>query len=132
MARSMVVAAAPRRRRRNPVVTQVVRRGTTAAARAAADNKHLMYASLGAFAMGYAKRQGIKLPQLGSLTTEQSVALLAFAGAAFTKNKTMRHLATGAVAVAAYQFGSEGGLPTVRATVEGEDYDQSDVLGIDL
>ena len=126
----VVVAAAPRRRRRTQAVQQVVRRGTTAAAKAAADNKHLMYAGLGAFALGYAKRQGIKLPQLGSLTTEQSVALLAFGAAAFTRNKTLRHVATGAVAVAAYQFGAEGSSPlTVR--VQGED-DQSDILGIDL
>ena len=130
MASKAIVAAPARRRRRAGQAVQVVRRGTSAAARMAADQRHLLLASAGAFALGYAKRNGIKLPKLGSLTTEQSAALLALGVAAFTKNKTARHIATGAVAVAAYQFGAEGTNPlTVR--VEGEDSDD-DILGIDL
>jgi hypothetical protein len=115
-------------RTRTRVVRVAARRGTSAAARAARDRKHTITAIVASAALGYARKTGVKLPTIGGLSPEVTVGLGAAALAMATKNKTIDHVATGLLAVAAYEM-AKGGLPTVK--VGGED-DEDGILGVDI
>lgn len=112
-------------------VRHFARRAGSAVAAAARDEKHTLVAVGAAAALGYATRKGAdgkslsqKLPRIDALGVAGTYGILAWAGAKYTKNRTMRHVATGLLAVAAYKFGQGDG-----ATVEGDDDGDDDVSG---
>jgi hypothetical protein len=86
-----------------------VRRGATAAARFAADEKHTLAAALAAGALGWAEKSKTELPRIKALGTAATYGLAAWALGKFTKSRVARHVATGLLSVAAYQFAKGGG-----------------------
>lgn len=94
----------------------MVRRGATAVAKAAADEKHTLTALLSAGALGLAKRQGIALPKIDAIGTAGTYGLAAWIGARMMKSRTLSHVATGLLSVAAFALAAGDSL-----TGEGDD-----------
>jgi hypothetical protein len=95
----------------------LARRGFSAAARAAVTEKHTLAAVGAAGALGFAKRMGVSLPKIDALGTAGTYGVVAWAGARFMKSRTLSHVATGLLCVAAYQHAAGGG------SVSGDDLD---------
>lgn len=108
------VPTAPTRRSR---AMATVRRGASAAAKAAADEKHTLTALLSAGALGLAKRQGIALPKIDAIGTAGTYGLVAWIAARMTKSRTMSHVATGLLSVAAFALAAGD-------TLTGDDDDE--------
>jgi hypothetical protein len=94
----------------------LVRRGASAAARAAASERHTAAAVLGAAAIGWAQRSGTTLPHVASLGVAGTYGVLAWAVGRMTRSNVAQHVATGLLAVAAYQLTAGGGT-----SVSGDD-----------
>ncbi len=86
----------------------IVKRGATAAAKHAIEEKHTIAAIVAAAALGYAEHSGIAIPNLPLLGKAGTLGVAAFALAKATNNRTARHVATGLLAVAAYELGKQG------------------------
>jgi len=104
----------------------LAKRGTSAVAKRAAQEKHTLIAVAGAAALGYAKREGMKLPTLGPLSPAASVGLIAWGIAKFTKSNIAAHAATGALCVAAHEWLA---APKGSASLQGEAYLEGDLEG---
>ena len=72
--------------------------------------KHTLTALAAAAALGFAKRQGYKLPSLPMLGPAASYGLGAWALSKYTNNKMASHAATGLLSVAMYELASGGGI----------------------
>lgn len=131
--KALATAPAPKRKVRT-VVKQVAGRVARRAGTAARDNKHTITAALAGAFLGYARSKGMKLPTIGKLTQEQTAALAGIGASLFTKNRTVRHVTTGLVAVAAYQTAQDmAGKSYGDVTVSGrDDVDEESVMGVDL
>jgi cell wall assembly regulator SMI1 len=81
-----------------------IRRGATAAGRAIADEKHTLTAIVAAAGLGLAKRQDIKLPKIDAIGTAGTYGAIAWVGARFMKSRTLAHVATGLLSVAAFSM----------------------------
>lgn len=82
----------------------MVRRGATAAGKALADEKHTLTAIVSAAALGLAKRQAIALPKIDAIGTAGTYGAGAWVLARFMKSRTMSHVATGLLSVAAFSM----------------------------
>jgi hypothetical protein len=89
---------------------RAVGRGLSAAARSARDEKHTITAMAAAGAIGAAKRFGVTLPHVSALGTPGTYGAIAWLAARYLKSKTLSHVATGLLCVAAYQFGGPGAM----------------------
>ncbi len=89
-------------------VKKGARRVGRAAVGAAADEKHTLVAVGAALAMGYAKKEGIDLPNPTPFSDEATYGLAAWAWGKWGKNRTARHAGTGLLAIAAYNWMSSG------------------------
>lgn len=88
----------------------LARRGLSAATRAAQTEKHTLTAIIAAGSLGFAKRMGVNLPRIDALGTAGTYGAAAWVAARFMKSKTLSHVATGLLAVAAWQHGAGGGV----------------------
>ena len=95
-------------------VKRAVARGASRAAIAARDEKHTLAAVVGAAAVGMAKKHDVDLPHIDALGTAGTYGAAALIAAKFTKSKTLAHVATGMLSVAAYQLAA-------GETLSGED-----------
>jgi len=84
----------------------VARRGLTAAGKAAADEKHTIAAVAASAGLGFLKRQSVDLPKIEQLGTAGTYGVAAWLAARMTKSRTMSHVATGMLSVAAFQLAS--------------------------
>lgn len=78
----------------------LARRGGRAALLAAQSEKHTIAALGTAAALGYVQRTGTQIPHIDALGVDGSVGVALWLGGRFTKNRTMQHMATGALACA--------------------------------
>ena len=97
----------------------LARRGLSAAARAAQSEKHTITALAAAGGLGFAKRMGVTLPKVEALGTAGTYGAAAWLAARFMKSRTLSHVATGLLCVAAFQHAAGGG------SVSGDDDDLS-------
>ncbi len=95
-----------------------VRRGATKAAQVARDEKHTLTALVAAGALGLAKRQKMDLPKIDQIGTAGTYGLAAWVAARWSGNKTISHVATGLLSVAAFSLASGD------ETLAGDDDDE--------
>jgi hypothetical protein len=86
--------------------------------------KHTLTALAAAAALGFAKRQGYKLPSLPMLGPAATYGLGAWALSKYTNNKIASHAATGMLSVALYELAAGQGIA-------GGDVGADEVLGED-
>lgn len=94
------------------------RRVGGAALQTARDEKHTLFAAGAAAALGYLEKQGQSLPKIEALGTAGTYGVAAWLAAKYTHNRSLRHVATGLLSVAAYKLGKGEG-------VAGDDDDDS-------
>lgn len=82
----------------------------TKAKEMALSEKHTLTALAAAAALGFAKRQGFKLPSFPMLGPAATYGLGAWALSKYTGNKMASHAATGMLSVAMYELASGGGI----------------------
>lgn len=112
-------------------VGQAARRGATVAARVAAEEKHLLVAVGAGALLGLLKKKGVTLPSIPMLGQSGTLGVAAFIGARITKNRVLRHLATGFLTIAAYELTSAGKIAGPAGGVFGmEDFDGPEVSGM--
>lgn len=87
---------------------RLARRAGTAAAAVARDEKHTIAAVGAAAVVGYMQRSGTQLPHVAAIGMPGTYGLVAWMGARMTKNKTLAHVATGLLSVAAFQMTASG------------------------
>lgn len=126
--RAIRVLNVPRLRVSRAGARRIARRAGGAVVSAAKEEKHTLTAAVAGLALGYASRPGkdgktllSKAPKLPGMSATTSAAVLAFAASKvgpFKNNRTVRHLATGLIAVAAFQLGKDG-----FETASGDDDD---------
>lgn len=75
-----------------------------AALSAARDEKHTLAAMVTGGALGYMKRKGIDFPTIPTLGHTGTAGAALFILGKVTKNRMIRHAATGALAIAAFEF----------------------------
>ncbi|MFZ4751097.1 MAG: hypothetical protein ACOYMM_11415 [Phycisphaerales bacterium] len=76
----------------------------TAAAKAAASEKHTLAAVGAAAVYGYMRGRGVALPYVAALGQAGTYGLVTWALGRYTKSRTMQHVATGLLSVAAAEF----------------------------
>lgn len=104
-----VPSASPMRRRAGAAL----RRGASAAAGKAREEKHLLTAVVSAAALGYAQKTGMALPKVEVLGTAGTYGIAAFAlSRTFMKSRTLSHVATGLLSVAAFELAKTGSTST--------------------
>jgi hypothetical protein len=81
-----------------------VRRGATAAGKALADEKHTLTALVASAALGLAKRQAIALPKIDAIGTAGTYGAAFWVAARMLKSRTLSHVATGLLSVAAFSM----------------------------
>ena len=97
------------------------RRGVSAAAQVAREEKHTIAAIGAAAVCGYAEKEDWNLPKVDTLGTPGTYGALAYIAGRYMKSKTLSHVATGLLSVAAYKLTSEGGEEGPKGDfVEGE------------
>ncbi len=96
---------------------KAVRRGASAAGRAIADEKHTITVLVSAAALGLAKRQAIALPKIDAIGTAGTYGVAAWLAARMMKSRTLSHVATGLLSVAAFSMAAGD-------TLTGEDEDE--------
>lgn len=96
----------------------LARRGFTAAARRAAAQRHRFVAIVAAAALGFAKRQNVKLPTPAGMSPALAYGVGAALLSGFVKSPTLDHAATGLLAVAAHEFASG------ESSVSGDEDDE--------
>lgn len=98
-----------------------LRRGASAAGAKAREEKHLLTAVVSAAALGYAQKTGVALPSIAALGTAGTYGLAAFAlSRTFMKSRTLSHVATGLLSVAAFEFAKEGTTTAGDDSIMGE------------
>lgn len=85
-------------------------RAMTAVANRAREEKHTIAAIGAAAALGFAQKQGWNLPHLPFLGTAGTYGALAYVASRYAGGRTLRHVATGLLAVAAYQLTATGSI----------------------
>ena len=119
MARTLARARIPRISVSIPrrALARGARRAGTAAAQAAISEKHTLAAVGAAAAYGFARSRGVALPFVGALGMAGTYGLAAWALGRYTRSRTMQHVATGLLSVAAAEFASTTGAaaPTTAA-----------------
>jgi hypothetical protein len=91
-------------RRSAPVVKRIGR----AAGTAALEERHTIAAVLAGIVLGYAERESVPIPDVLGIGTPATVGLGAWILGKTTKSRMARHVATGCLAIAAYQFVRSG------------------------
>jgi len=87
-------------RRAAPVVKRVGR----AAGTAALEERHTIAAVLAGIVLGYAEKSGVTIPDVLGIGAPATVGIGAWILGKTTKSRTARHVATGCLAIAAYQY----------------------------
>src|SRR4051812_17498819 len=87
-----------------PRAARLARAGGRFAATQAMEERHTLVALGGAAIAGYVQRNNIQVPHIAAIGVPGTYGLAAWALGRYTKNRTMQHLATGLLAVAAYQM----------------------------
>ena len=85
------------------------RRVGSAAASAAMSEKHTLAAVAAAAGYGFARSRGVALPYVNAIGMAGTYGLGAWFLGRYTKNRTMQHVATGLLAVAAAEFAAGAG-----------------------
>lgn len=80
-----------------------------AALHRAQQEKHTIGAVLAGAALGYAERQQMTLPHISALGVAGTYGVAAWFGARHMRSRTLSHVATGLLTIAAYQFAKGGG-----------------------
>jgi hypothetical protein len=96
-------------RRSAPVVKRIGR----AAGTAALEERHTIAAVLAGIVLGYAERQSVQIPDVLGIGTPATVGLGAWILGKTTKSRMARHVATGCLAIAAYQFARSGSATSI-------------------
>lgn len=97
------------------------RRGVSAAAQVAREEKHTIAAVGAAAVCGYAEKEDWNLPKIDMLGTPGTYGVLTYIAGRYMKSKTLSHVATGLLSVAAYKLTSEGEAEGPKGDfVEGE------------
>jgi len=91
-------------RRSAPIVKKVGR----AAGVAALEERHTIAAVLAGIVLGYAERNSVAIPDVLGIGMPATVGLGAWLLGKTTKSRMARHVATGCLAIAAYQFARSG------------------------
>lgn len=104
--------SAPSRTRIVRVTSAIARRGAGSAARAALSEKHTIAAVGTAAVFGYMSRPGsTALPHIAALGQAGTFGAALWLGGRMTKSRTMSHMATGLLAIQAYEWTKQpGGL----------------------
>jgi hypothetical protein len=106
-----VQRSAGRARAAAPIVIRqaahAAKRSGKAVAGAAYDEKHMLIAVVAAAALGYAQKT-MTIPTIPMIGTSGTVGLVAFVGAKMTKNRMLRHAATGFLCIAAHEYAKTG------------------------
>lgn len=92
---------------RSPAVQKakgMARAAGRAALHRAQQEKHTIGAVLAGAALGYAERQKMTLPHITSLGVAGTYGVAAWFGARQMRSRTLSHVATGLLTIAAYQF----------------------------
>lgn len=122
MARTLVRSRIPRISVSIPrrALARGARRAGAAAAQAAVSEKHTFAAVAAAAGYGFARSRGVSLPYVGALGVAGTYGLAAWALGRYSRNRTMQHVATGLLAVAAAEFASGAtGAAAAPATSAG-------------
>jgi len=91
-------------RRAAPTIKKVGR----AAGVAALEERHTIAAVLAAIALGYIEKNNVPVPDVLGIGTPATAGLAAWILGKTTKSRMARHVATGCLAIAAYQFARTG------------------------
>lgn len=83
---------------------RLARRGVGVAAQAAKDERHTLIALAAAGLLGAAQGSGVQLPYVQAIGMPATAGIVAWAAGRFSKNKTVQHVATGLLSVAAYDL----------------------------
>jgi hypothetical protein len=86
----------------------IARRVGRAAGTAALEERHTIAAVMAGIFLGYAERAGVAIPDVLGIGAPATVGLGAWMMGKATKSRTARHVATGCLAIAAYQFARSG------------------------
>ncbi len=76
----------------------------------AKQEKHTMGAVLAGAALGFAERQKVQLPHFSTLGVAGTYGVAAWFGAKHLRSRTLSHVATGLLTIAAYQFARGEGV----------------------
>jgi hypothetical protein len=95
-------------RRSAPVVKKIGR----AAGAAALEERHTIAAVLAGIVLGYAERNHVAVPDPLGIGTPATVGIAAWLLGKTTKSRMARHVATGCLAIAAWQFARSGSTTT--------------------
>ena len=96
-------------RRSAPIVKKVGR----AAGVAALEERHTIAAVMAGIVLGYAERAGVTIPDVLGIGAPATVGIGAWVLGKTTKSRIARHVATGCLAIAAYQFARSGSATSV-------------------
>jgi len=121
MARTLVRSRIPRISVSIPrrALARGARRAGVAAAQAAVSERHTFAAVAAAAGYGFARSRGVTLPYVSALGVAGTYGLAAWALGRYSKNRTMQHVATGLLAVAAAEFASGATSATPSAATSG-------------
>lgn len=100
-------------------VRHAARRGAGAAARLALEERHTIAAVITGAVAGYMRRSGTTIPHVSALGIPGTWGAAAWLAARYTKSRTLGHVATGLLTIAAYEMTSSGslfGTPTTTTT----------------
>ena len=96
-------------RRGAPVVKRVGR----AAGAAALEERHTIAAILAGIALGYMEKHHVVVPDILGVGAPATIGIGAWVVGKTTKSRMARHVATGCLAIAAYQFARSGSATPV-------------------
>lgn len=82
----------------------------------ALEEKHTLAAVGAAAALGFVEREKVALPAIPKLGMAGTYGLVAWAAGKYMRSRTLAHVATGLLSVAAYQLGKTG---EISGEVEG-------------
>lgn len=92
------------------------RRAIGFAGRKALEEKHTVAAVIGAAALGLAEKEGIALPSIPKLGMAGTYGILAWVAGKWFKSRVASHVATGLLAIAAYELAKTGSIDSGSGT----------------
>jgi hypothetical protein len=90
----------------------MVKKAARAAGVAALEERHTLAAVLAGIALGYAERNHVSIPDPLGIGAPATVGIAAWLVGKGTKSRMARHVATGCLAIAAWQFARSGSTTT--------------------
>lgn len=96
-----------------------IRRAAGTAGRKALEEKHTLMAVVGGAALGLIEKEGIALPSIPKLGISGTYGVVAWAAGKYLKSRTLSHVATGLLAIAAYELAKTGKISDGTGKVSG-------------